>query len=671
MDMKLRELLDAMTFEEKCSLLTGAGSMMTAGVERLGVPERLLSDGPHGVRIKGLDTAVHFPNFCCAGASWDEELLRRYGEAIADDCIHNGVAMILAPGINIKRSMLCGRNFEYFSEDPLIAGKLGAAYIRGVQGKGVAVSLKHFAVNSQEIDRLDLNAEIDERTLREIYLRGFEIAVKESDPESIMCAYNKINAVWCSENRHLLTEILRDEWDYDGFVVSDWGAVHNVPRVVAAGLDLIMPPQEGVTERLREAVDAGRLSEEDIDRAALRVLAFIMKDRPAKDPAYSREAQHDVARQIAAAGVTLLRNENAALPLTADKYKKIAVVGGYAEDPVICGQGAAEVYTSRDYVDSPLAELKRRLPDCEFKYWKGYDKQSYSASMIWPTMHQYRPFIEDCDAVVVFMGSMESEDTETFDRLTARLNPNFSLFVDNALKMGKRVIVVLQTGSAVVLPPWHKKVDGLVQMWLGGEAAGSAIADVLTGAVCPGGKLTETFPTCERSDLTYDAETRVLPYDEKLAVGYRYYDKHPEEIAYPFGHGLSYTTFAYENAAVAQEADGYTLTFTLTNTGDTDGAEAVQLYAADPVSTVSKPPKALIAFKKVFLRAGESTQVALRFTARDLAYYNVSLREWVTEDGVYTLHVGASSRDIRLTASLFYQGDMPYTLTPTGETMLG
>ena len=669
--MKLYELLDAMTFEEKCSLLTGAGSMLTAGVERVGVPQRFLSDGPHGVRIKGQHDAVHFPNFCCAGASFDVDMLRRYGNAIADECIHNEVAMILAPGINIKRSMLCGRNFEYFSEDPLISGKLGAAYINGVQEKGVAVSLKHYAVNSQEIDRLDLNAEIDERTLREIYLRGFEIAVKESAPESVMCAYNKVNAVWCSENRHLLTEILREEWGYEGFVVSDWGAVHNVPRAIAAGLDLIMPPQEGVTEKIRAAIDAGRLTMADVDRAAARLLTFIMKDRPEKDPAYSRIAQHEVAREIAASGIVLLKNENDVLPLTAEKYSRIAVVGGYGDDPLICGQGAAEVYTDRAWVDSPLAQLKRRLPECEFKYWKGYDKLSYSPTMLWPTRHEYMPFIEDCDAVVIFIGSMESEDTESFDRLSARLNPNFAIYIDNALKIGKRVIVVMQTGSAVVLPPWYKKVDAVVEMWLGGEAAGSAIADVLTGKVNPSGKLPETFPTSERSDLPYDAESRILPYNEKLAVGYRYYDSHPEEIVFPFGHGLSYTTFAYSNEQVAQEGDTYTFSFDLTNTGSVDGAEAVQLYAADPIATVTKPKKALIAFKKVFLSAGETKRVRLEFTARDLAYYNVSLREWVTEEGVYTLLLGASSRDIRLEASILYNADMPYTMTPTGETMLG
>lgn len=668
--MKLRELLDNMTFEEKCSLLTGAGSMLTAAVSRLGVPQRLLSDGPHGVRMEGKTDAVHFPNACTSGASWDEELMKKLGGAIADDCKHCGVSMILGPGINVKRHILCGRNFEYFSEDPVVSGRMGAAYIRGVQEGGVAVSLKHYAANSQETDRLDLNAEIDERTLREIYLRGFEIAVKESGPASVMCAYNKVNAVWCSENRQLLTEILKEEWGFDGFVVSDWGAVHNVPRAVAAGMDLIMPPKADVAEQLRKALDEGRVSMERIDDAVLRVLGFIMEAR-SEEKGYERKAQHNIAREMAAAGTVLLKNENNALPLTAQKYRKIAIVGGHAELPLICGQGSAEVYTDPSFVDSPLDEMKKAMPGCEIKFWKGTDKLGYSPTMLWPTKRQYAPFIEDCDAVVVFAGNMESEDTECYDRRSALLNPNFDLYIEHAMKLGKKVIVVLQTGGAVILPPWHKQVHAIVWMGLAGEAAGSAIADILTGRVNPSGRLTETFPTCMRRDLEYPGHDRILEYHEKLAVGYRYYDRHPEEIAYSFGHGLSYSAFAYSNAALIRGEEGYTFSFDLTNTGDADGAEVVQLYAADPVSTVSKPEKALIAFKKVFLCAGETTRVTLGFTARDLAYYNVSLHDWVTEDGVYRLLLGASSRDIRLEASLFYQSDMLYTMTPTGETMLG
>jgi len=668
--MKLRELLEQMTFEEKASLLTGAGSMMTAGIGRLGVPQRLLSDGPHGVRMEGVTDAVHFPNACTSGASWDEALMEKMGRAIAADCRHFGVSMILGPGINVKRHILCGRNFEYFSEDPVLSGKMGAAYIRGVQHGGVAVSLKHYAANSQETDRLDLNAEIDERTLREIYLRGFEIAVKEAAPESVMCAYNKVNAVWCSENYHLLTEILMGEWGYAGTVISDWGAVHRAGRAIAAGMDLIMPPKADLAEQLHTALDEGQVTMTRIDNAVLRVLGFVMKERPAEG-GYDRAAQHELARQMAAAGIVLLKNERDALPLTVEKYRKIAVVGGHAESPLICGQGSAEVYTDEVYIDNPLAELRRALPDCEIRFWKGTDKRSYSPTMLWPTKRQYALFIADCDAVVVFMGNMESEDTECYDRRSAQMNPNFDLYVEHALKQGKRVVAVLQTGGAVILPPWYRQVDAIVWMGLGGEAAGSAIADVLTGRVNPSGRLAETFPTCMRRDLEYPGHDRILEYREKLNVGYRYYDRHPEEIAYPFGHGLSYTIFAYDNAEIAQTGERFTLSFDLTNVGDMDGAEVVQLYAADPVSTVSKPQKALIAFRKVYLRSHETKRVALDFTARDLAYYNTSLHDWVTEEGAYRLLLGASSRDIRLEEDMLYRSGMPYTMTPTGETMLG
>lgn len=668
--MKLRELLEQMTFEEKASLLTGAGSMMTAGIGRLGVPQRLLSDGPHGVRMEGVTDAVHFPNACTSGASWDEALMEKMGRAIAADCRHFGVSMILGPGINVKRHILCGRNFEYFSEDPVLSGKMGAAYIRGVQHGGVAVSLKHYAANSQETDRLDLNAEIDERTLREIYLRGFEIAVKEAAPESVMCAYNKVNAVWCSENYHLLTEILKGEWGYAGTVISDWGAVHHAGHAIAAGMDLIMPPKADLAEQLRTAFDEGQVTMTRIDNAVLRVLGFVMKERPAEG-GHDRAAQHELARQMAAAGIVLLKNERDALPLTVEKYRKIAVVGGHAESPLICGQGSAEVYTDEAYIDNPLAELRRALPDCEIRFWKGTDKRSYSPTMLWPTKRQYALFIADCDAVVVFMGNMESEDTECYDRRSAQMNPNFDLYVEHALKQGKRVVAVLQTGGAVILPPWYRQVDAIVWMGLGGEAAGSAIADVLTGRVNPSGRLAETFPTCMRRDLEYPGHDRILEYREKLNVGYRYYDRHPEEIAYPFGHGLSYTIFAYDNAEIAQTGERFTLSFDLTNVGDMDGAEVVQLYAADPVSTVSKPQKALIAFRKVYLRSHETKRVALDFTARDLAYYNTSLHDWVTEEGAYRLLLGASSRDIRLEEDMLYRASMPYTMTPTGETMLG
>lgn len=670
--MNYQELIGQMTFEEKASLLTGAASMTTGFIPRLDVPQRLLSDGPHGVRIKDVHDSIHFPNMCCAGASWDVEMLKKMGEGIAEDCIEHGVSMILAPGINVKRHILCGRNFEYISEDPCVNGELGAAYISGVQGKGVATSLKHFAANSQEIDRLVVNAEIDERTLREIYLRGFEIAVKKSAPESVMCAYNKVNAIWCSENRNLLTEILRDDWGYEGFVISDWGAVHEVCRVINAGLDLIMPHKDGVTEELRAGLEKGAITMEAIDQAVDRLLCFLKKERPAKNPAYSRDAQHQLAREIAASGVVLMKNERDALPLTAEKYRRIAIVGEYAENPLIGGQGSAEVYVDSKYIDSPLAELKKQLPDCELLYWKGYEKTGYSTTMLWPTMSEYRKFVDGCDAVVVFIGAMESEDTESFDRRTAQMNPNFDLYIDNAVNQGKKVIVVLQNGGAMILGPWHKNVDAIVEMWLGGEAAGGAIADVLCGKVNPSGKLTETFPNRMRADLVYPGEGRILEYNEKLNVGYRYYDKHPEEIVYPFGHGLSYTRFAYGSCEAGQEGENFRIRCEVTNIGPCDGAEVVQLYVSDPESIVTRPLKELRAFSKVALKAGETRCVEFMLTPRDLAYYNVALHDWVAEDGEYVVMLGSSSQDIRQTCRIEYrQARMPYTVKPQGETMLG
>ncbi len=670
--MNLQALVDQLTFEEKASLLTGSASMLTCGVPRLGIAPRLLSDGPHGVRMHEATDAVHFPNLCCAGASWDEEAMTLYGQALAQDCLKYGVSMILGPGINLKRNSLCGRNFEYLSEDPFLSGKLAAAYIRGVQEGGVAVSLKHYAANNQEMNRLHLNVDVDERTLRELYLRSFEIAVKESQPESIMCAYNKINAVWCSEHKQLLTDILRHEWGFKGLVVSDWGAVQSVVRSVRAGLDLIMPRTQGVAQALRNGLEKGAVTMEAIDQAAARVLSFLTKPRPGAPQAYDREAQHDAARRIAESGIVLMKNRDETLPLTKEKYRKIAVVGGYAKDPLICGQGAAEVYTDPQYVDCPLDELRKRLPECRIAYWEGFNKRSFSPAMLWPTMGAYRDFIADCDAVVVFMGTMESEDTENFDRLTARLHPNFSLYVENALKANKRLVVVLQTGSSVILPAWHKQIDALVQMGLAGEAAGSAIADVLTGLVNPSGKLSETYPNCERCGLSASDELRILEYKERLAVGYRYYDQHPEQIAYPFGHGLSYTRFAYGDMTLCRHEDAYTVSLTIENTGSVDGSEVVQLYAHDPVSTVPKPEKALIAFQKVFIPAGASATVTLRFPLRSLAYYNIALHDWVTESGTYVLMAGSSSRDIRRQTVLVYEDDdPPYTLSANSEAMLG
>lgn len=665
--MDAEKIVKELTFEEKTKLLTGVQSMNTYAIDRLSVKSVRCADGPHGVRIQPEANCTHFPNVCNLSCSWNKETAREMGRALADECIKHHINVLLAPGVNLKRHILCGRNFEYFSEDPVLAGELAAGYVEGLQEKGVSACLKHYAVNNQEDGRLTLSVEIDERTLRELYLKAFEIVVKKAKPDSIMCAYNKINGIWCSENHYLLTEILKDEWGFNGVVFSDWGAVQNPSFSVKAGLDLQMPDIPEITEILRDGIEKGWCAEEDIDRAAKKVIEFADRDAlPEID--YDRDKQHAIARKIAAEGIVLLKNDNDVLPVTSEKYKKIAVVGGHADEALVSGQGAADVFQSAEYTLSPLNELKKQLPDIDFKYIDIYKAGSYNRKMLWPRCNEFKAFIEDCDAVIYFGGSMVSEDTENFDRLSARVNPNQELFVRYALEMKKKVIVVLQNGGALVLGENMKKADSIVEMWLGGEAAGGAIADVLCGKVNPSGKLSETFPLYMRRDMDYTG-SNIVEYSEKFDVGYRYYDKHPEEILYPFGHGISYTTFEYKDLKTDEK--NLTFEFTLKNTGNCDGAEVVQLYVGDPVANVIRPIKELKQFEKVFLKAGEEKKVKFTLTKDDLSYYNPNLRDWVAENGEFDIYIGASSRDIKFVSTVNFEDDMPYSLANINDAQIG
>lgn len=665
--MDAEKIVKELTFEEKTKLLTGVQSMNTYAIDRLSVKSVRCADGPHGVRIQPEANCTHFPNVCNLSCSWNKETAREMGRALADECIKHHINVLLAPGVNLKRHILCGRNFEYFSEDPVLAGELAAGYVEGLQEKGVSACLKHYAVNNQEDGRLTLSVEIDERTLRELYLKAFEIVVKKAKPDSIMCAYNKINGIWCSENHYLLTEILKDEWGFNGVVFSDWGAVQNPSFSVKAGLDLQMPDIPEITEILRDGIEKGWCTEEDIDRAAKKVIEFADRDAlPEID--YDRDKQHAIARKIAAEGIVLLKNDNDVLPVTSEKYKKIAVVGGHADEALVSGQGAADVFQSAEYTLSPLNELKKQLPDIDFKYIDIYKAGSYNRKMLWPRCNEFKAFIEDCDAVIYFGGSMVSEDTENFDRLSARVNPNQELFVRYALEMKKKVIVVLQNGGALVLGENMKKADSIVEMWLGGEAAGGAIADVLCGKVNPSGKLSETFPLYMRRDMDYTG-SNIVEYSEKFDVGYRYYDKHPEEILYPFGHGISYTTFEYKDLKTDEK--NLTFEFTLKNTGNCDGAEVVQLYVGDPVANVIRPIKELKQFEKVFLKAGEEKKVKFTLTKDDLSYYNPNLRDWVAENGEFDIYIGASSRDIKFVSTVNFEDDMPYSLANINDAQIG
>ena len=669
--MNVSEVLSQMTLEEKARILTGgAESLSTAGVERLGIPCKRLADGPNGLRDYTPGTnCTTLPSVCAVGATWSRQAALKAGQVIANDCIHHGRQMILGPGLNIKRNALNGRNFEYVSEDPVLTGEIAGHIIRGAEEKGIGTSPKHFAINSQEINRTETSAEIDERTMREIYLRGFERAIRIGSPTSVMCAYNKINSIWCSENRALLTEILRGDWGYEGLVVSDWGAVHDEVKAVRAGLDLRMPGNPDMAELIQQGLKEGRITEADVDRAAARVLEFLLKPVP-RDEGYDRDAQHRAAQDIAREAICLLRNDRNLLPITARKYKKICVTGEYAVKPYINGQGSAEVFTEPDYVDSPLECLRRALPDVQIDYFD-YLPAKHPDRMLWHYFREKMPNIESYDLVLVFTGVQPSEDSENLDRGDNHLAGYIEDVLRNVTLHNPNCALILTSGSSTFRSVRADQFPAIVQMWPTGEGAGAAIADVLTGRVNPSGKLSETFPVRMRTDIDLVGDGLKQEYTEKWRVGYRYYDLHPEEIWFPFGHGLSYTSFTYANSTLVKADGGWDVSFELTNSGEMDGAEVVQVYLSDPVSTMTKPVKELKQFDKVFLKAGETRRVRFHLTDEDLAYYNVMLHRWVVENGRYDVHICASSRDIRLTESLVYDDPACYTMRKLQEDMIG
>jgi len=658
----IKELINKMTLDEKILMLTGFTPMGTEPVKRLGIPEIIMADGPHGIRSSLKDNNTSFPSVTALASTWNKKLAYKMGSAIADECIKCGVDLLLAPGVNIKRHLQCGRNFEYFSEDPFISGAMATEYVKGVQDKNIGVSIKHYALNNQEKFRNFINVEVDRRTLFEIYLKPFETVVKNTSPASVMCAENKVDGIWCSENKYLLKDILKEKWNFKGFVISDWGAVKDSARALKSGMDLQMPTKTDIIHDIKAGLEKGIITEADIDEAVSRIIGIALKEKAAP-VSYDREKQHRISGEIARESIVLLKNENNVLPITPEKYKKISVFGEFAKNPLISGQGSSEVYTAKEYITSPLSELEKLLGGkVEIEYHEYYKKLSYLENMIWTGFDKFKESVEDSDLVVFFIGSMVSEDTEEFDRRSPYFNPNFEFFINQANSLGKKTVVVMQTGSAVIFDYWQKKTDAIVEMWLGGEDAGGAISDVITGRVNPSGKLAETFPLTLRKDLEYPGDGVKIEYNEKLNVGYRYYDKHPEEINFPFGHGLSYTTFEYGNLNLNVTDDKIKISLTLENTGEYDGAEVIQIYAGKEDSGFTRPKKELKAFEKVFLRKGEAKTVETEIPLKELAYFNPSLDEWITEPGKYTIFAGASSRDIRLSEPVTINNEIPYTV---------
>jgi beta-glucosidase len=679
-------LIAALTLDEKISLLDGQDFWRTQALERWGIPALLVSDGPHGLRTQAeggdhLGLAASAPATCfppAAGlaSTWDVGLLGRVGEALGLECRAAGVSVLLGPGVNMKRSPLCGRNFEYFSEDPTLAGELAAALVGGLQAQGVGASVKHFAGNNQETDRMTVSADADERTLREIYLPAFEKVVTAAQPWTVMSSYNRVNGTYVSESDELLTGVLRDEWGFEGLVVSDWGGVARREVGLAAGLDLEMPSSSGNgAAKVRAALADGRISEADVDRAASRVLTLVARALEARERPVAPvdvDAHHALAREAATASAVLLKNEGGLLPLAAEGGP-VAVVGEMARSPRYQGAGSSQVNPTR--LDAALDALHDGLAGArEVVFAPGYVVESDTADLA--LVAEAVAAAAAAQDVVLFLGLPPSHESEGYDRTHLDLPAHQLDLLRAVVAANPRVAVVLSNGSVVEVASWIDAVPAVLEGWLLGQAGGSATADLLLGSAEPSGRLAETLPVRLEHNPSFGsfpgAEGHVT-YGEGLLIGYRWYDTHRLPVAFPFGHGLGYTTFAYGDAevTVVDAAEARVLVrVPVTNTGDRPGTETVQLYVADPVSAVPRPEQELRAFARVRLEPGETRVVELELGHRAFASWSVAGHRWVVEGGAFELRVGASSRDVRTTAVVELAGDavvLPLAADTTAE----
>jgi len=659
--MDIKKIISEMTLEEKASLCSGKNFWETQEVERLGVPSIMMTDGPHGLRkITGGPSSasrISIPSTCyptavLTASSFDRDLLSEMGQAIGEEAVSEGVSVVLGPGVNIKRSPLCGRNFEYFSEDPYLSGEMAVSFINGVQSKGVGTSLKHFAANEQETRRWSSDSQIDERTLREIYFAPFKKAVEEARPATVMCSYNKLNGEYASENHRLLTEILRDEWGFDGLVVSDWGAVNDRVKGLAAGLELEMP---GVAEPsndtyIVEAVRNGTLPMETLDLAVERILKLIARTGCKKTKkAYDKDKHNKLAYKIAAESMVLLKNDNGLLPLNVDA--NIAFIGEFAEKPRFQGAGSSQVNPTS--VTSVLETAKKYA---DVSYCRGYVINDCDE----PNVALQAGAVEvakTVDLCVLFVGLPPVFESEGYDRTHMKLPNGQTELIEAVCAVNKNVVIVMHNGSPVEMP-WIDNVSGVLEAYLGGQASGGAISDILFGIVNPSGKLAESFPKKlghNPSHLYYFGERDVTEYREGIFVGYRYYDTKELDVLFPFGHGLSYTTFKYSDLKLSKESmdDGETLKVSVdvTNVGDVTGKEVVQLYvgARDKDDRIIRASKELKEFAKVMLKPREKKTVTFKLDKSAFAYYNTDINDWHVLTGVYKIMIGSSSRNIALT----------------------
>ncbi len=677
---KIKELVGQMTLEEKASICSGADFWHTEGVERLGIPASMVSDGPHGLRkqddkadhlgINDSIKAVCFPAGCGTAASFDRELLTRMGEALGNECQAEGVSVILGPAVNIKRSPLCGRNFEYYSEDPYVASEMAGALIHGIQSKNVGTSIKHFLANNQETRRMSSDSRVDERTLHEIYLAAFEGAVRKEKPWTVMCSYNKINGTYAAQNHLYLTETLRDQWGFDGYVMSDWGAVNNRVEDLKAGLDLEMPGCMGANDKLIVgAVLSGELDEDVVNEAVEHILNIVFRyeENRDHDAVFDRDKDHEMARKVAEETIVLLKNDGV-LPLK--EQQKVAFIGKYAKAPRYQGGGSSHINSHK--ITSALDAV---AGNGNVVYAQGFDDAEDKTDE--KLLAEAVEAAKGADVAVIFAGLPDKFESEGFDRKHMAMPNCQNELIEKVAAVQPNTVVVLHNGSPVEMP-WVNQVKGIVEAYLGGQAVGGAVCDILYGKVNPSAKLPETFPLRledNPSYLSYIGEGDVVEYREGIFVGYRYYDKKKMDVLFPFGYGLSYTTFEYSNLKVDKEemkdTDTMRVSVDVTNTGSVAGKEVVQLYVADRESTVIRPVKELRGFEKVELQPGETKTVEFTLGQRAFAYYSVRIHDWHVETGEFDIMVGKSSQDIVLTKTVKVESTVKLPFVYTTDTTMG
>ena len=679
MERDLKKIVKQMTLEEKAGMCSGLDFWHLKHVERLGIPEVMVSDGPHGLRKQddkgdhlGMNDsikAVCFPPAALSACSFDRKLMEEMGETIGREAQANDVSVVLGPAVNIKRSPLCGRNFEYYSEDPYLAGEIAAAFVNGVQSQHIGTSIKHFAANNQEYHRMSNSSDVDERTLREIYFPAFETAVKKAQPYTFMCSYNQINGTFASENKWLLTDVLRDDWGFKGYVMSDWGAVNDRVKGLEAGLELEMPSSGGANDALIvEAVKDGSLKEEVLDQAVERILRIIFEYADHRAPQeFTMEKDHEEARHIAEESMVLLKNEEHILPLKSSE--KIAFIGGFAKKPRFQGGGSSHINCFK--VTNALDSVPS---DAQVIYAEGFpaDKDLYDDALAAEALKA----AASADKAVIFAGLPDSFESEGYDRSHMKLPECQNRLIAEILKVQPNTVIVLHNGSPVEMP-WLADIKGLLEAYLGGQAGGAAVANILYGKVNPSGKLAETMPlklADNPSYLNFGGGEKV-EYREGVFVGYRYYDTKEMDVAFPFGYGLSYTTFTYSNLKFSMtdptEKDSITVSVDVTNSGKLAGKEVVQLYVKDLTGSAIRPEKELKGFEKVFLNPGETTTITMKLDKRSFAWYNTALHDWFAASGDYEILIGASSRDIRLAGTIHLNSSQELPMHVHMNTTLG